>query len=161
MKRGLRTGEVKVLITLRVMSAAALAMSAALMAGCGQYEPAKTAAPPASPQPVATQPPAAVAATAEKTVKPAAVGMGEKGRDYPLGPVSTPVASLWAVKEKLALGLIEKAMNEFRAVEGRTPKSHEEFMEKIIKANDIRLPTLPPGHRYKYDPAQAQLMVEQ
>ena len=49
----------------------------------------------------------------------------------------------------------------FKATEGRTPKSHEEFMEKIIKANHIHLPTLPEGHRYVYDPKQEQLMVEQ
>ena len=34
-------------------------------------------------------------------------------------------------------------------------------MEKIIKAGGIRLPPLPPGHRYVYDPATEQLLVEQ
>jgi hypothetical protein len=33
-------------------------------------------------------------------------------------------------------------------------------MEKIIKANRIRLPALPQGQRYVYDPKQEQLMVE-
>ena len=46
------------------------------------------------------------------------------------------------------------------ASEGRNPESHEEFMEKIVKFNQIKLPELPPGHKYVYDPATEQLMVE-
>ena len=38
--------------------------------------------------------------------------------------------------------------------------SHEEFMEKIVQANNIRLPELPEGHRYLYDPTTNELMVE-
>ena len=33
-------------------------------------------------------------------------------------------------------------------------------MENVIKANQIKLPVLPPGHKYVYDPATKQLMVE-
>ena len=33
-------------------------------------------------------------------------------------------------------------------------------MEKIIKANQIKLPDLPEGDRYQYDPKTEQLMVE-
>jgi hypothetical protein len=32
-------------------------------------------------------------------------------------------------------------------------------MEKVIKKNGIQLPTLPPGHKYIYDPKEEQLMV--
>ena len=49
----------------------------------------------------------------------------------------------------------------FKATEGRAPKTHEEFMERIIKAGTIKLPELPEGHRYRYDPQTEQLMVEQ
>ena len=41
------------------------------------------------------------------------------------------------------------------------PKSHEEFMQRIIKDNDIVLPELPGGRRYVYDPKTGELMVEQ
>ena len=51
-------------------------------------------------------------------------------------------------------------MKLFKASEDRAPKSHEEFMEKIIKANNIHLPELPDGQRYQYDPKTEQLMVE-
>jgi len=56
---------------------------------------------------------------------------------------------------------IPQAMKLFKATEDRAPKSHEEFMERIIKENHITLPLLPEGHRYRYDPKTEQLMVEQ
>ncbi len=40
------------------------------------------------------------------------------------------------------------------------PKSHEQFMQDIIKANQIKLPELPPDSKYKYDPATGELMIE-
>jgi hypothetical protein len=54
-------------------------------------------------------------------------------------------------------------MDVYKALDpnGRGPKTHEEFMEKIIRANDIKLPELPSGHRYVYDPVQGELLVEQ
>jgi hypothetical protein len=89
------------------------------------------------------------------------MGVGQKGRDYGTGPIATPVAALFAARERIVFDIqIPHAMNVFKAVEGRTPKSHEEFMEKIVKANQIKLPKLPDGHRYVYDPRQEQLMVE-
>jgi hypothetical protein len=33
-------------------------------------------------------------------------------------------------------------------------------MQKIIKDGGVKLPDLPEGHRYRYDPATEQLMVE-
>ena len=48
----------------------------------------------------------------------------------------------------------------FNASEGRNPESHEEFMEKVINFNQIKLPELPQGHKYVYDPKTNELMVE-
>ena len=33
-------------------------------------------------------------------------------------------------------------------------------MDRIIKENNIRLPTLPTGNRYVYDPKTGELMIE-
>jgi len=83
----------------------------------------------------------------------AAVGMGEKGRGYGGDNVITvPLRAYWNVKEQLAIDLMKHAVDLFKASEGRLPKTQDEFMEKIIKANDIRLPQLPEGQRYVYDP---------
>jgi hypothetical protein len=90
----------------------------------------------------------------------AAVGMGEKGRGYGGDMITEPVKVLWNVKERLALMQIQQALDLYKAGEGHAPKSHQEFMDRIIKANDIKLPTLPPGQRYVYDPSKEELMVE-
>ena len=55
---------------------------------------------------------------------------------------------------------IPKAMQLFKATEDRNPKSHEEFMEKIIKDGQIRLPELWEGETYRYDPKTAELWVD-
>ena len=53
------------------------------------------------------------------------------------------------------------AMKFFKADKGRNPKSHEEFMKEIIKENGIKLPELPEGSKYLYDPAKGDLFVIQ
>jgi hypothetical protein len=99
-----------------------------------------------------------------ETVK-AQVGVGKRGRslDEYEGVVVTPAKSLFAVKERLIFeDAIPYALTLFNASEGRFPKSHEEFWEKIVKANNLeaQMPELPEGHRYKYDPETHELMVE-
>lgn len=91
----------------------------------------------------------------------AGVGVGAKGRGYGQGVIATPAASLFAAQERIVFEMkIPHTMNLFKAQEGRAPKTHEEFMDRIIKENQIQLPELPEGHRYVYDPKTEQLMVE-
>jgi hypothetical protein len=92
--------------------------------------------------------------------KKAEAGVGDKGRGYGAGPIATPISTYFRVRERVAFDIqIPHSMNLYKASEGRAPKTHEEFMEKIIKANQIHLPTLPEGQHYQYDPKQEQLMV--
>jgi hypothetical protein len=51
-------------------------------------------------------------------------------------------------------------MNLYKGEHGEFPKSHEQFMEVIIKANQIKLPDLPQDSKYVYDPAIGELMIE-
>jgi hypothetical protein len=51
-------------------------------------------------------------------------------------------------------------MSLYKASEGHAPRTHQEFMDKIIKLNNLKLPELPAGHRYAYDPSTEKLMVE-
>jgi hypothetical protein len=51
-------------------------------------------------------------------------------------------------------------MQLYEATNGKKPTTHEEFMEQIIRANQIVLPELPAGQRYVYDPETGELMVE-
>jgi hypothetical protein len=130
-------------------------------------------APPAQPAPGAPQPPAAQGAAAQlvpnapvapkNTIeKKAEVGAGEKGHYDTVGPIVTPIASYFAIRERMAYEIqIPEAMKLFKATEDRVPKSHEEFMQRIIKENNIVLPQLPEGHSYIYDPKRGELMVRQ
>jgi hypothetical protein len=127
------------------------ALVALFMAGC-DAKPAPQAAPAkavAQPQP-----------PGEVVREQAKVGMTGKGEGYGGDPITEPVRQMWRVKEQVVLLQIDQALKLFEATESRKPKSHEEFMEKIIKENNIPLPVLPAGHRYVYDPAKAELMVE-
>lgn len=91
----------------------------------------------------------------------AKVGVGEKGRNYGGGLITEPASQYWKAKERIAFKVqIPKAMQLYKATNGKAPKTHEEFMEKIIKPGRINLPMLPPGRRYVYDPKTEKLMVE-
>jgi hypothetical protein len=89
-------------------------------------------------------------------------GVGLKGRslDQYEGIVVTPVKALFSAKERVVFEIqIPHALNLYQASEGELPKSHEEFMEKIVEANKIKLPQLPPKAEYLYDPETGELMV--
>jgi hypothetical protein len=109
--------------------------------------------------------PAAAQSAATESVK-AQVGVGKQGRslDNETGigkMVSAPVSAFFAVKERVAFDIqIPQALGLYRATEGRFPKSHEEFMEKIIKANQIKLPDLPAGMVYRFNPELGELWVD-
>jgi hypothetical protein len=150
-------------------SGSRLAILFLLLAGCeAQQQPQDGGgkAPAAKPEQVtAGQVPPATQETAPAppaTVRDkAGVGSGEKGRGYGGGVVTTPVAAYFAVQERLVFDVeIPHALDLYKATEGHAPRTHDEFMRNIIKENQIRLPTLPPGHRYVYDPKSEQLMVE-
>ena len=126
-----------------------IAAGCVLSAGC-EPMPDETAAPPVeSLDPMKAQ-----------------VGVGVKGRsldnEQGVGKmISAPVSVYFSVKEKMAFEVaLPKAVSLFQASEGRLPKSHEEYMEKIIKFNQIKLPELPAGMVYRYKPDLGELWVE-
>jgi hypothetical protein len=122
--------------------------------------PAQPVAP--APAPGAAKPSGASAADAKSTgvLEVAHVGMGAKGHDYGGGYIAVVAASYWSTKERLGLMQIPHDMGLYKANnDGKGPKTHEEFMQKIIKDGAIKLPELPPGQKYLYDPATETLMV--
>jgi hypothetical protein len=114
---------------------------------------------PSSAAGVAPAPPAAANAPSANAVK-AEAGVGKKGRGYGGGMITTPIAAYFSIRERLAFDQVAHAMDLYKATNEHGPKSHEEFMEKIIRENGIKLPQLPAGERYLYDPQTEQLMVE-
>ena len=61
---------------------------------------------------------------------------------------------------RLRLQIKYHALNLFHTPRnGRYPKSHEEFMEKVIKANNIQLPQPVTTAEYQYDVENHELKV--
>jgi hypothetical protein len=73
-------------------------------------------------------------------------------------PVSAPLYAYGPMVESIAKTKIVMEIGTFNAIENRYP-TYEEFMEKIIKANNIRLPVLPFKGRYMYDVEKHELVV--
>ncbi|MFW6171988.1 MAG: hypothetical protein ACODAD_15985 [Planctomycetota bacterium] len=95
----------------------------------------------------------------------AEVGVGKKGRrledERVARTIVTPAVSLFRTRERMVFEVeIPKAMQMYKALNGKRPETEEEFFEQIIRANQIKLPELPAGQRYVYDPRKGQLMVE-
>jgi hypothetical protein len=109
-----------------------------------------------APQPTAQTPPQPVPQT------PAAVGAGVKGHGYGQGIIATPAAAYWRARERVVFDIqIPEALKIYKAMDpnGRGPRNHEEFVQKILEPNHIRLPELPPRQSYKYDADAEQLMI--
>ncbi len=76
-------------------------------------------------------------------------------------PITGPLEAYHPLMQQVAALGIEHAVNLFNGLEGRYPNSHEEFMTRVIKENNIRLPTLQPGLEYQYDVENHKLLVIQ
>ncbi len=74
-------------------------------------------------------------------------------------PITGPLEILKLEQIKLPMLAIQHAVNLFNAEEGRYPESHDEFMTRIIKANNIHLPVLANGLEYQYDLANHTLLI--
>src|SRR4030042_5923992 len=108
-----------------------------------------TSVPPPPPPP--PPPPAEAKPAAEHEL--AKVGVTGKGQGYAPGPITTPIAAYFRTRERVVFDVqIASAMNLYKAEHGRFPKTHEEFLAKIINAGLIQLPKLDSGDRYVYDP---------
>ncbi|MBN2476730.1 MAG: hypothetical protein JXB62_19120 [Pirellulales bacterium] len=123
--------------------------------------------PPPPPPPSKTQEPGGAkpaAAPADQGERREAVvgdNVGRKGRGYGGGIITQPISTYFTVKDRIVMLQVEDSLKMFKAEHGRGPKSHEEFMEKVIEANSIRLPELfRQDDRYVYDPEKGVLMVE-
>ncbi|HEY2412882.1 MAG TPA: hypothetical protein VGI40_11600 [Pirellulaceae bacterium] len=92
----------------------------------------------------------------------AQAGVGAKGRslDNEQGLLVTPVKAFFAAKERIAF---EQAFygqyRLYRATED-APKDYAELKAKVLDPYLIKLPPLPPGHKYVWDAANEVLQVE-
>lgn len=74
--------------------------------------------------------------------------------------VMKPAREFFSIRERAVFDIqIRDALKLFKATAGRGPKSHDEFMDRVVEANQIQLPELPAGYRYVYDPQKDEMMV--
>jgi hypothetical protein len=115
--------------------------------------------------PPAASPPAAATPPAEVVAQQAVAGVGKQGQSLRddtgvAKMISGPASVLFNTRQKAVLEIqIPHALNLFQATEGRFPKSHEEFMQSIVKANNLVLPELPAGAVYRFNTEKGQLWV--
>ena len=99
---------------------------------------------------------------ATETVK-AEAGVGKQGQSLQGegGMLVTPIKAFFNTQQRLTFDVqLKQAFDLYKAKNGSAPKSHDEYMQKVVAANQIRLPELPAGHKYVYDVEQETLMVE-
>ncbi len=98
---------------------------------------------------------------ATETVK-AEAGVTGKGTTYGGGIVTEPVRQYFRVQERVVFEIqIPQALNLYKATNDRLPATHDEFWKEIIVANNLesKMPKLPEGHKYVWDPQAGELMV--
>lgn len=148
-----------------------LSLGVMACSGCGE-----SVAPPSVSEEVAAEIEAEEAKSAEEEnsgkgddeykMKVAGVGATGKGNygvtaEEPASIVTVPISTYFHAQEVAVFNMqIPSAMNLFQASEGRFPNSEEEFMQSIIRANNIVLPKLPEGDSYVYDVASHTLMIK-
>ena len=66
----------------------------------------------------------------------------------------------FSAEHRMIINQYKQALSLYNATNGFYPKTHDEFMEKIIQANQIKLPELDEGEEYLYDPSDHELKVQ-
>ena len=88
----------------------------------------------------------------------AKVSDGKMESTNPLNPLA-PMKAYKPAVEKIMKLQVQQALNLYNATEGNYPKTHEEFMEKVVKPYGVKLAKLPGDWVYQYDVANHELVV--
>ena len=73
--------------------------------------------------------------------------------------IAGPAKAYFNVKEKIVFEIeLPKSEQLFNALQGRNPKSHDEYMKEVV--GQIKLPKLRDGMVYRYHPDTNELWVE-
>ncbi len=86
---------------------------------------------------------------------------GQTGGEQVSDIITVPVGALFSTRERVFMMTLQNAENMYKADnDNKMPATHEEYMEKIVNANMIKLPELPDGQEYLYDPDTQKLMIK-
>ena len=120
---------------------------------------ARPTSPPSQPGTESTLPPTEAGVERVKAEK----GVGIKGRslDEHEGIVVTPVKAFFAAKERIVFeAQFPHQYNIYKALENPAPKDFDDLKAKVLDPYQIKLPPLPPGHKYVWDGGKEELLVE-
>jgi hypothetical protein len=126
----------------------ALTLSAAILLGCGKSE--QTSQPPSTSQPAATNQPGVVSAVVNVATNQDSAGaaIGQYG--------STLATARRTTQIKTDLISVDRAIQAFQADRARNPES----LDELIKEGFLhKLPELPVGKKYSYDPNTGTVKV--
>ncbi len=135
-----------------------------IISGCGEGTPIDTGTP-SPPTESSKVPEASTAEEPKEELKKADVGATGKGQfadsaEKPMSIITVPLATYFRAQEMSVFRIqIPQALKLYQAETGEMPKTHDEFMQNIIKKNQIQLPKLPEGDTYVYNPSTAELMI--
>jgi hypothetical protein len=88
-------------------------------------------------------------------------GLAGRSLDPYEGALVTPAKVYFTVRERVVFeDQIPKALQLYKATNDKAPQSFEELKAQVLDPNQIRLPDLPPGQRYVWDPKAEELQVE-
>ena len=83
------------------------------------------------------------------------------GDKHIMAPILVPLGQYFTIRDRLPNLQMQHAINLYKAEnDNKMPATHDEFMKKIIEANNIGLPPLRnPNDKYQYDPASGELKI--
>jgi hypothetical protein len=90
-------------------------------------------------------------------------GVGLKGRslDEYEGVVVTPVKAYFAAKERIVFEIQFPSQYQiYKAMNDDVPKDFDDLKTKVLDPYQIKLPPLPPGHKYVWNAETEELQVE-
>ncbi|MHB1562174.1 MAG: hypothetical protein ACYC61_32405 [Isosphaeraceae bacterium] len=74
-------------------------------------------------------------------------------------PFRVPSSAYTSAISQLSEGQIKHAIDLYHATNDRYPKDYDEFVNEILKPNNIALPVLPPYQEYGYDANEHKLII--
>lgn len=95
----------------------------------------------------------------DASVEKKAGGMATEPRITAKDPIMMTGNAYVTIVGKSAIMNIQHAVDLYQAETGEFPKTYAEFMEKIIRANNIALPKLPFYQEYGYDAPSHSLVI--
>ncbi len=149
------------------LSMLTLILASLLFAGC-EEEPRNVGAKPGSQakgKPAAPSKPEFIIGQRTQEVKNASTELKKEGTSVATtkitakDPITLPGNAYVTMIGQTSILNIQHAVDLYHAENDRYPRNYDEFMNDIIKANNIALPKLPMYQKYGYDEKEHKLVI--